>query len=61
MQKKTEKNCRKMKHEKNAGKKLDPIPHHPNNYTDSELFWEYLPQYSIPTLIEVQQYDGFIF
>ena len=42
-------------------KKLDPIPHHPNNYTDSELFWKNLPQYSIPTLIEVQQYDSFIF
>ena len=51
-----------MKHEKNMlEKKLDPIPHHPNNYTDSELFWKNLPQYSIPTLIEVQQYDSFIF
>ena len=34
-------------------KKLDTIPDHPNNYTDSELFWKNLPQYSIPTLIRV--------
>ena len=26
----------------------------PNKYTDSELFWENLTQYSILTLIEVQ-------
>ena len=26
------------------------IPTHPNKYTGSELFWENLTQYSIPTL-----------
>ena len=25
-------------------KKTDTIPTHPNNYTDSELFWEHLIQ-----------------
>ena len=39
---------------KNAGKKTchNTVP--PNKYTDSELFWENLTQYSILTLIEVQ-------
>ena len=39
---------------KKCRQKLDPIPCHPNKYTDSELFWENLPQYSILTLIGVQ-------
>jgi hypothetical protein len=37
-------------------KKNDPILYHPNKHTDSELFWENLPQYSILTLIGVQHY-----
>jgi len=56
------KNVEKMQNAetmKKCRQKLDPIPCHPNNYTDSsdsELFWENLPQYSILTLIEVQHY-----
>ena len=39
-------------------KKLDTIVYHPNNYTGSELFWENLTQYSIPTLIGTQHYHN---
>ena len=42
----------------NMLKKLDTIVYHPNNYTGSELFWENLTQYSIPTLIGTQHYHN---
>ena len=32
-------------------KKLDKLPTHPNNYTDSKLFWENLTQHRITPLI----------
>ena len=35
---------------------LDIIPTHPNNYTDSELFWKNLPQYRPTTLIGMLHY-----
>ena len=45
---KSEKNIQNMLKKNMASEKLDIIPTHPNDYTDSELFWENLTQYRIP-------------
>ena len=42
------------KKRKNMDKKACHNTLPPNKYTDSELYWENLTQYSILTLIEVQ-------
>jgi hypothetical protein len=38
-------------------KKLDKLPTHPNNYTDSKFFWENLTQYRITPLIGTLHYS----
>mgnify|MGYP000630455731 CR=1 FL=1 len=53
---KSEKNIQNMLKKNMASEKLDIIPTHPNNYTDSELFWKNLPQYRPTTPIGMLHY-----
>ena len=50
---KSEKNIQNMLKKNMASEKLDIIPTHPNDYTDSELFWENLTPIQNPPPIGI--------